>query len=278
MFFRRKEDLQRLNLEAPKPAPTPPSVAPTTQSIPLPSIDPARIEAIKNRAKEILDSGRTPESLYVCAVTRGLLTFQPASAEKPMMLLFSHPFAANDYLRAKGTPGSARQLRVETLPESARSWLSLGVEAAALDRCPRCPQFLSIKLAGMAKSTNDDFAKVWAHHRATRLVMSEGRIRSAMTLSAAGSHAAALTELEYVRDHFDCGVPYLHQMIGLLAGAQQDEVAKASAMERLKEFGPEFEGPLDFSPNLMATRTRAAIAPTPEADQSRGGSMIPTFG
>jgi hypothetical protein len=61
--------------------------------------------------------------------------------------------------------------------------------------------------------------------------------------------------LEYVRDHFDCGVPYLHQMIGLLAGVQHDELAKATAMERLKEFGPQFEGPLDFSPKLMATAT-----------------------
>jgi hypothetical protein len=252
MFFRKKEDLQRLNLEAPKQAPTL-AAPPPIQSHPLPSVDPTRLEAIKHRAKEILDSGRTPESLYVCAVTRGLLTFQPASAQKPVMLLFSHPFAVNDYLRATGTTGSALQLQVETLPKSARSWLSLGVETAALDRCPRCPQFLSINLAGMANWTKEDFAKVWAHHRAARSVCSEDRIRSAMKHSAAGSHAAARSELEYVRDHFDCGVPYLHQMIGLLAEAQQDEVAKATAMERLKEFGPEFEGPLDFSPNLMAT-------------------------
>jgi len=44
-------------------------------------------------------------------------------------------------------------------------------------------------------------------------------------------------------------------MIGLLAGIQQDELAKATAIERLKEFGPQFEGPLDFSPTLLATAT-----------------------
>jgi hypothetical protein len=42
-------------------------------------------------------------------------------------------------------------------------------------------------------------------------------------------------------------------MIGLLAGMQSDEMGKATAMERLKEFGPQFEGPLDFSPQLVAT-------------------------
>ena len=261
MFFHKKEELQRLNLEAPRPGPTPPSAAtPATQSIPLPNIDPARLEAVRHRAKEILDSGRIPEWLSVCWSTNGLLLFQPARDQKPVMLLFSSPFAASDYLRATGTPGTVRQLKVETLPQSAQSWLSLGLQAAVLDRCPRCPQFLSIDLAGMAKWAKEDFAKVWAHLRATRLVLGETRIRSAMAQLAAGSHAAARSDLEYLRDHFDCGVPYLHQMIGLLAGMQQDELAKATAMERLKEFGPQFEGPLEFSPELLATATVGLMA------------------
>jgi serine/threonine protein kinase len=256
MFFRKKEDLQQLNLEAPKPAPfSPPPVTPATQSIPLPNIDPARLEAVNQRAKEILESGRIPEWLFVCSVNDGLLMFRPARDQKPVMLLFSSPFAATDYLRATSTPGAVRQLKVETLPESVQSWLSLGLQAAVLDRCPRCPQFLSMDLAGMAKWTKEDFAKIWAQLRATRSVLGEIRIRSAMNHLRAGSLASLATarsDLEYVRDHFDCGVPYLHQMIGLLAGIQQDEPAKASAIERLKEFGPQFEGPLDFSPDLLA--------------------------
>jgi hypothetical protein len=177
---------------------------------------------------------------------------QAAPDQKPVMLLFSSPFAASDYLRATCTAGTVRQIRVETLPELAQSWLSLGPQGAVLDRCPRCPQlFPVIGLAGMAKWTKEDFAKVRAHFRATRLVMSEIRIRSAMNQLAAGSHPVARSNLEYVRDHFDCGAPYLHQMIGLLA--HQDEQAKANAMELLKEFGPQFVGPLDFSPKLLAT-------------------------
>jgi hypothetical protein len=49
-------------------------------------------------------------------------------------------------------------------------------------------------------------------------------------------------------------------MIGLLAGMQQDELAKATAMERLKEFGPQFEGPLEFSPELLATAAVGLMA------------------
>jgi len=248
MFFRKKEHLQQLNLETPKPGLAPPSAATAaTDSIPL-----SNSEAVNRRAKEILDSGRIPDWLYVCASRNGLLMYQPAPDQKPMMLLFSSAFAANDYLRATGTQGTAHQFKVDTLPESAQSWLSFGVQAAVLDRCPRCPQCVSFELAVLAKLSKEDFARLWAHLRATRLVMGEMRVRSAMSHLSAGSHAAARNDLEYIRDHFDSGIPYLHQVIGLLAGMQKDEPARASAIERLKEFGPQFDEPLDFSPELVA--------------------------
>jgi hypothetical protein len=74
------------------------------------------------------------------------------------------------------------------------------------------------------------------------------------------SHAAARSDLEYVRDHFDCGVPYLHQMIGLIALIQGDEPAIAAAMERLKEFGPEWETAIDSSPEVMSKAMVGTIA------------------
>jgi hypothetical protein len=136
----------------------------------------------------------------------------------------------------------------------------IGAPGSCAGPLPGCAQFLPISLAGIAKWTQEDFAKVWAQHRASRSVLAEFRIRSAMNHLEVSSHAAARSDLEYVRDHFDCGIPYLHQMIGLLAGMQQDEPAKASAMERLKEFGPQFGAPLDFSPQLMATATMGMMA------------------
>ena len=57
MFFRKKEHLQQLNLETPKPGLAPPSAATAaTDSIPL-----SNSEAVNRRAKEILDSGRIPD-------------------------------------------------------------------------------------------------------------------------------------------------------------------------------------------------------------------------
>ena len=254
MFFRKKEEIQRLDLESPKagrPAPSRGTTA--TPPIPLPDVDPARLAAVTHKAKEILDSGRIAEWLFLCQVPNGLLLLRAPGDNRPVMLLFSSPFAASDYLRATHTSGTVGQIKVETLPKLAQSWLQAGVQAAILDRCPRCSHALSLTLPQMAQWTKEDFAKVWAYHRATRLVMGETRIRSAMNHSAAGSHAEARSDLEYVRDHFDCAIPYLHQMIGLLAGIQGDETAKAASLERLKEFGPPFAGQLDFSPELLAT-------------------------
>jgi len=200
----------------------------------------------------ILDSGRTPASLFVNQVADGILTFQPDRSQKPVMLLFSNPFAARDYLRASNLHGVVGQVKVDGLQKLAQSYLSLGITAFTLDRCPRCRHALLIDLAGIARWTTGDFAKVWAHHRAARLVFAEIRIHSAKKHHADGALSSARANYEYIRDHFDCGVPYLHQVIGMIAAAQNDEAAKALAMERLREFGPEFESPLEFSAELAA--------------------------
>jgi hypothetical protein len=111
------------------------------------------------------------------------------------MLLFSSLFAACDYLRATRTAGKVLKFKVETLSQSAQSWLASGLQAAVLDRCPRCPEYLSIDLAGMTKWTKEDFAKVWSYCRATPSTLGEIRIRSAMHHLAAGSRDAARVEL-----------------------------------------------------------------------------------
>ena len=78
-----------------------------------------------------------------------------------------------------------------------------------------------------------------------------------MQYTAAGDRAAALLDLEYVRDHFDCGAPYLHQMIWLFAGT--DESVRQTAAERLKEFGPEFDTPTELSAKALSQFTATAM-------------------
>ena len=139
-------------------------------------------------------------------------------SDPEIVLLVSSPFCRRRArcVNSRWTPCRNRHDRGFHYDSKQPCWI------AARD----APKFFSINLAGLAKRTKEDFTKVWAHHRAARSVMGGIRIRSAMNHLAAGSHAAARSDLEYIRDHFDCGVPYLHQMIGMLAGTQQDEVAK----------------------------------------------------
>jgi hypothetical protein len=117
LLFRKPETIQRLNLEDSKPGRPAPSVGTTaTSPVPLPNVNPKRIEAVKHRAKDILDSGRIAEWLFVCQVPNGLLLLRAPGDHGPVMLLFSSPFAAGDYLRA--TRASLERLK-EFGPEFA---------------------------------------------------------------------------------------------------------------------------------------------------------------
>jgi hypothetical protein len=43
-----------------------------------------------------------------------------------------------------------------------------------------------------------------------------------------------------IRDHIDCGVPYLHELIAFVAQSEGDDVALETSRERMREFGPLF--------------------------------------
>jgi len=121
---------QRLNLTAPpRKAPDPPF-----DSI---NVNPAKVEEVTRRTKEIIAAGTTPEWLFVCHVRGNLLSFQ-AGPEQPAVLFFTSPFGARDYLRVTGTEATVGQIKVETLPEAAQKWLAAGIENFLFNRCPRC--------------------------------------------------------------------------------------------------------------------------------------------
>ena len=134
--------LQRLNLTAPARNPPDSPAQATTGSHESIHLNPAKGEEVTRRTKEIIASGMTPEWLFVCKSGGSLPTFQHAPNKKPAMLLFTTPFAAQDYIRATGTGANVGQLKVESLPEPARMWLSSGSDVFILNRCPRCKVFL----------------------------------------------------------------------------------------------------------------------------------------
>jgi hypothetical protein len=240
-LFKSHEPIQRLNLETPIV-----SAGPLTCSQPSPD----KVEEIQRRLQQILKSGQTPERVCVCQVNGGLLTYQYTPERKQAVLLFTDPFAAQDYLRATNVAARVGQIKLETLPEMARNWVSAGVETFALNRCPRCTHLKLIKTTAL--KTKEDFVVYWAAERAARWLYGEILVLSASNHLQSGSHAKARADLEYVRDHLNCAIPYLHQVIGLIADVQQDEIARAAADERLKEFAPQFEGATKFSIDVFS--------------------------
>ena len=76
--------------------------------------------------------------------------------------------------------------------------------------------------------------------RATRQFQGEMKVREFMQYQST-SRPRTRAALELIRDHISCSVPYLHELITFLARMDNDEVGKAAAVGRLKEFGPQFE-------------------------------------
>jgi hypothetical protein len=180
------------------------------------------------------------------------------------MLIFTTPHAAADYLRATGTQTKIGTMKLEALPHLAKAWMAAGCENFIINRCPRCNVFALTKTEILLNREN--FIKMWAVDRANRWLQAEGMVQKAFANlgKPAGQHggnsaydpqrlATARMALEHIRDHVTCSVPYVHQMIAMIATAQSDDAAKAAAAARLKEFGDQFDGKTEFSPENLAT-------------------------
>jgi hypothetical protein len=227
--------LQRLNLVPPdvEPAPSHPSSPPI-----LPTPDPERLKDVERRAELILKSGQIPECVFVCSVPAGILMLQAGSGKKPVMMLFTTYLAAKDYIHAtKTTAATIKQINIASLPEIADAWIAAGVETVVLNRCARCNLMSAFGIQTLKE--RELFLKVWAVARAIQLQRGEMKVREFLEFQAK-DRPRARAALENIRDHVSCDVPYLFELIAFLARNDQDEAAKNEALQRLKDFGPQF--------------------------------------
>jgi hypothetical protein len=79
--------------------------------------------------------------------------------------------------------------------------------------------------------------------------------------------------MRHIHDHVDCGNPYLYQVIGLLADMRGDHKRKLTALERLKDFGAQFEGEAEFSSQNYA---EANVCPLASFGMLKTGHVQPT--
>lgn len=182
-----------------------------------------------------LAAGSKPEFLFTCGIREGMLTVQGGPKRKPTILLFMTQFAALDYLSATGLSGEVRPIRFEAVPELIQKWLGAGVGNLALDRCPRCPVMLLVDLTTITNL--DKLTRLWGIRRATQICYGRVSVQRFLRAKDSGDRRAAL---ELIRDHIDCSVPYVYELLAMVAQTDGDVPAQSAAIKALEQFGPQF--------------------------------------
>lgn len=226
--------IQGLNLIPPAPEP-PPKRGSSEAFVFDPALkpDPRATQAVQEAAKELAE-GPKPEWLFLCALPNGLLSFQ-SGTESKIVLLFLTIFAALDYLEATKTAAEVRAINFESIPELAMKWQAAGATGLALNRCPRCPLIAAAMLDSVADARS--FALFWGVRRATQIHFGQRAVREFLTAKEMPARRSAL---EHLRDHIDCSVPYVYELLAFFAHLEKDESAHRAALEQLKKFGPPF--------------------------------------
>lgn len=229
--------IQKLNLIPPDPDRELPTREPehSIQFDPAIKPDAAAVEIVTNLGKQIA-GGPKPEWLFLCGTNDTTVSFQAKKEDKPIMLLFMSALAALDYITATKVPAGVKQLKFTEVPQAARKWLAEGqVGGVSLNRCPRCPVILSIPLEACTEI--DKLAMVWAMRRAVQIY--SGQLTMKQFLAAQDANAR-ITALETIRDHVDCGIPYLYELLCFHARIAENQTLKDASLEQLQRFGPPF--------------------------------------
>ena len=228
----------------------PSSLSDSSNSPRLPPADPQAVNEVARR-QALLISGQAPEWLFACGAQDGLITLRHENG--PVMLLFTTPLVAKDYIAVTKVAAEVRQFKVDSLPATARNWLAEGSERFALNRCPRCTVF---NMYATQELIHGKFPEIWSVVRAIQWLRGEIRAREYMRYSAT-DRPRARAALELIRDHIDPGVPWVFELIAFLARMDGDQAANLAAIERLKDFGPEFA---DWASRWSASPNSAPLA------------------
>lgn len=176
-------------------------------------------------------------------------------------LLFYSPWMALDYLSERKVPGQVVEYRPDLIPGVAADLVKAGLTHFAIDPCPRCG-VANLWDANILESA-EEFARIFTFANLSRRLIAEIWITRYHALPA-GSVKERREILEHVRDHVDCTSPYLHWMIALLAGLEDDEDAKERSIARLNQVGPKLAEKLNGKP-FHGWEPGSQLATMPEA-------------
>lgn len=242
----RDTEITSLNLRtAPppqKPLPDPPP-APAQRNIFDPTSQPA-VDELKRRVERILAAGNPPDSFFFPVDPqdrRKIILMRSQNPERKSMLFFHAPSSATDYARCTHTPAEIVGFKLEALPGLARDWQAAGIHSFIMNRCPRCPNFnLLFPKDGLL--TKEQIVFAWATSWALRNWRGEALVRKILFEKKDADLASRRATLEYLRDHVDYNIPYVHWLIAIYAAIQGDEEARRASAARMEEFGAPFVG------------------------------------
>lgn len=197
---------------------------------------------IDRRVNKILNSGVVPEHIFygVIPAENQVIVMMPPGTEHRTLMLFSSGFIATDYLRANRLTAVVGMFKPSALATLAESWKASGVDSYSFNRCPRCTP-LSFICPKDGLLTEKELRLMWAVSVALKGYRGEMIVREFLATDTT-EMAKRRALLESIRDHVDYGIPYVHWLIGMIAGMQGDDAAREGSIARLSEFGPQFWG------------------------------------
>jgi hypothetical protein len=218
----------------------------------------------RRRSDEWFKSGHKPQVvLYPVFPQQGhTFTVSTKDGKKTILPLFGSTWIAKAYLTGRGLQAVTGACPLGALADQADKWIAAGINCYTLNPCFRCGNATLYPIAEL--QSEEQFLQTWGLDAITRRLFAEIIVRNCQAQFASNPKAVR-DSLERVRDHLDSGVPYLHWVIAVLAGMAGDMPAKAAAVQRLGEFGPDFADKLKGTASFDPQESGAHITTMPEA-------------
>jgi hypothetical protein len=167
----------------------------------------------------------------------GVVTINLPDRSGQCLPVFSTPFRASDYVQTLLPSGpSVRYLSssplqlVQMLPRIEAS----GIEALALDRCPRCSIFTTVGTCSL--KTSDDLIGLWCIFKATLLARADLYFSYALESARAGRIEIARDVALETVGHVNLEDPRPHLLLGQLAVKLRDRELLGEAKSFLQFF------------------------------------------
>jgi hypothetical protein len=237
-----KHEITSLNLQIPDRAPQlPQQTGGLTPESLLAILKKKPAEEEVHRRAKLLRELNPPKALFFLVEPQNGCYVDLQNQSSKLLPLFSSPLAALDYLQTrKITSAGIAGFQLASLGATVERWQAAGIDSLIFDLCPRCAASDS-PLVG-ATVTREELVHGWSIERAVRHWRGEVLVRVFGSLKWDAMRPQMRLTLEFLRDHVDCSVPYVHWLIALIAGMQGDEAGRLAATVRLEQFGPNFRG------------------------------------